>query len=245
MTKKSKQTIKDYYESSDFIWQNLDGEIQDRYLISLVPLLEQISGSLSSAGIAVDVGCGGGRYTQLLPQFFEKVVGYDFSEHLVEAGRNAFEEIQFEVADATSLPRGDSSVDFVMSIGLTECLNKVGIEKYFAEMARILVPGGICLFRVWGALTIVCLLAKCGRGIATAYPEFYFYSRKAIRKQLQSAGFQNIRFIGGLLVARWWFSEKILGKLLWTKPVRKCTLFIEQHARYLPIYETYWVIAKK
>lgn len=244
MNENSKQRIVDYFTNCDYLWQSLDGEIQKRYLNSLLPLLASISKKIPTR-LAIDVGCGGGSYTQLLPQLFEKVIGCDLTRGFVEEGKKKFPEIQFECTDAAHLPTCDSSTDFVMSVGLTECLDKVEIEKYFAEMARVLVPGGVCLFRVWGAYSIPWLLVKFGRRIDDCYLETYFYSRKAIRKQLQRKGFENVHFVGGLLVARWWGSKRVLGKLLWAKPIKKFILFIERYVRWLPIYETYWVIASK
>jgi len=244
MNENSKQKIVDYFTHCDSLWQDLGGEILQRYLNSLLPLLVSISKEIPTR-LAIDVGCGGGRYTQLLPQFFDKVMGCDLTERLVKEGKKKFPDIQFECADATHLAISDSSTDLAMSVGLAEYLDKTEIEKYFAEMARVLVPGGVCLFRMWGAYSIGSLLAKFGRGIEAIHPALYFYSRRATRKQLQDSGFENIYFVGGLLVARWWGSKTILGKLLWTKLTKKFILFIERHARCLPIYETYWVIASR
>jgi SAM-dependent methyltransferase len=215
MNENSEQKIVDYFASCGYLWQSLDGEIQQRYLNSLLPLLAGISEQIP-ARLAIDVGCGGGAYTQLLPQFFEKVIGCDFTERLIKEGKKKFPEVQFECTDAAHLPTSDSSTDFVMSVGLTEYLDKVEIENYFAEMARVLVPGGVCLFRVWGVYSIPWLLAKFDRGVAATSPTFYCYSRRAIRNQLERNGFENCCFVGGLLVARWGPCETILGRLLWT-----------------------------
>ena len=244
MNENTKQKIIDYFESCGYLWQSLDGEIQKRYLDSLLPLLAGICKKIPTR-LAIDVGCGGGRYTQLLPQFFEKVIGCDLAKRLLEEGKKKFPEVQFECTDAAHLPTFDSSADFVMSVGLTECLDKVEIEKYFAEMARVLAPGGVCLFRVWRTHSIPWLLAKSGHRLTGSPPEVYFYSRAVIRKHLQRKGFENVHFVGGLLVAGWWGSKKVLGKLLWAKPIKKSILFIERHARRLPIYDTYWVIASR
>lgn len=240
-----KQAIKQYYDSTTATWQDLDGEIPRRYLASLMPLLGRISQDLPARNRAIDVGCGGGRYTQLLCEFFGKVIGYDFSERLIEAGRQTFPEIQFEVADAKNLPAPDASAEFVMSVGLTECLDEAGIEKYIKEMARVLAPGGMCLFRMWRNKSIPALLARFGYGMAGAYPEFYFQSLAEIRRVMRHNGFEKIRFVGALLVARWWMFDHWTGKLTWTPPVRKTLLFLERYIRRLPLYETHWVIARK
>jgi SAM-dependent methyltransferase len=244
MDNDTKQKIVDYYTNCDYLWQELEGEIRKRYLKSLFPLLVSISEKIPNR-LAIDVGCGGGAYTQLLPKLFKKTMGCDITRRLVDEGRRIFPEIQFECADAAHLPVADSSADFVMSVGLTEHLDTVEIEKYFEEMARVLSPEGACIFRVWGKYTIAGLLAKLGHSVDGMNLNLCFYGRREIRKQLQSTGFNKIRFVGALFLARWWGSNRILGKLLWVKPVRKLILFLEQHSRWLPIYETYWVIASK
>ena len=244
MDNNTKQKIVDYYTKCDYLWQELDSEIRKRYLKSLLPLLASISKKIPTR-LAIDVGCGGGAYTQLLPKFFEKTIGFDITERLVEEGKRMFPEIQFECADAAHLTVSNSSADFVMSVGLVEFLDRVEVEKYFGEMARVLSPEGACLFRVWGKYTIARLLTKLGRSVDGMNLSLYFYGRREIRRQLQRKGFVKIRFVGGLLLARWWGSNRVLGKLLWVKPAKNLILFIEQHIRWLPIYETYWVIAGK
>ena len=73
--------IINYFNNCDCLWQLLDGEIQKRYLNFFLPLLRAFSNKITTR-LAVDVGCGGGSYTQLLLQFFEfntRLLNYSYA----------------------------------------------------------------------------------------------------------------------------------------------------------------------
>ena len=90
----------------------------------------------------VDVGCGTGRHARALRQLGVRVVGIDLSGGLLRAAarHSAGDWIQ---ADARALPLAGGSVDAVTSL----CQGGFGItpggdEQVFAEMVRVLRPGG-------------------------------------------------------------------------------------------------------
>lgn len=95
-----KENVKQYFTEFNASWGSFDSEIQQRQLACLVFLLEEICRK-TSGDLAIDVGCGGGGYTQLLPNFFNKTIGYDFTEKLLEKARTKFPHIQFECGEAT------------------------------------------------------------------------------------------------------------------------------------------------
>ena len=76
MNENRKPKIVDYFTNCDYLWQSLDGEIQKRYLNSLLSLLASVSKKMPTI-LAIDISRGGGSYTQLLPQLFKKVIGCD------------------------------------------------------------------------------------------------------------------------------------------------------------------------
>jgi SAM-dependent methyltransferase len=240
----NREIIADYYTKLDCSWQDLDGEIRERSLNSFLPLLKSIAKQVPS-GLAIDVGCGGGSYTQLLPNLFKKVMGCDLTERLINEARKRFHEIQFETTDASHLLTSDSSADFVMSVGLVEHLEKTALDSHFTEMARVLKSQGMVLFRVWSKYSVSGLMVHSGRMIDNCYLAKYFYSRVYVRNELHRKGFKNVKFYGCLLIARWWGSNNFFGKLLWSEPVKKVILFLESHLRSLPVYDTYWVVATK
>jgi SAM-dependent methyltransferase len=99
----------------------------------------------------LEVGCGTGALTAaiLASAAPRSLLATDLSDGFVGHSRDANRDprVRFQVADATDLPCADTSVDIVTS-GLV--LNFVpDKQKAFAEMRRVLRPGGTVAFYVW------------------------------------------------------------------------------------------------
>ena len=96
---------------------------------------------------AVDVGC---KYGHVLPLFLAKgavrAIGIDVEEEYLEAGRNFTVSVcpgaQFERSDRGLLPLPPASADFVLVNEVISHVNPVYLETIYAEIARILRPGG-------------------------------------------------------------------------------------------------------
>jgi SAM-dependent methyltransferase len=90
----------------------------------------------------LDAGCGVGYGTAHLAQVAERVVGVDVSDdavayaHAHYAGPN----VEFLVADVLELPFADDSFDVVCSFEIVE--HVANAERFVAELARVLRPGG-------------------------------------------------------------------------------------------------------
>lgn len=96
-----------------------------------------------SPSLALDVGCGEGRFCRLLAQAGVRTAGIDPTRTLVETARQRHPEGLYQLASAESLPFPDSSHDLVVSY-----LTLIDIENMgaaIAEMARVLAPGGTLL----------------------------------------------------------------------------------------------------
>lgn len=92
-------------------------------------------------GLAVDVGCGEGRWTRALGELGYDAVGVDRSNTLVAAAREADPEGRYEVAEAEHLPFGDGEAALVMCINVL--MHIVDLEQVLREFARILRAGGV------------------------------------------------------------------------------------------------------
>jgi SAM-dependent methyltransferase len=95
------------------------------------------------AEIVLDVGCGSGAMSRALDQEGRTVLGVDISmaELQLAASRS---DTPWLCADARALPIRDESVDAV-----TSSMGVVVIhpsERLFAEVARVLKPGGVFAF---------------------------------------------------------------------------------------------------
>jgi SAM-dependent methyltransferase len=99
----------------------------------------------------IDIGCGTGALTQTVVERAapSSVIGLDPSDGFLAHARArlAAANVQFDVADAQSLPLPSASVDAAVS-GLV--LNFVPRpERALAEMARVVRPGGVVAAYVW------------------------------------------------------------------------------------------------
>lgn len=106
------------------------------------------------AGVAVDVGCSIGFFTNALSPFFDMVYGLDIDEHALDsAKKNARENVSFQVADTLFLPFDDGSVDLIICNHVYEHVPDP--EKLFSEIRRVLKSDGACYLGAASRLTLI------------------------------------------------------------------------------------------
>lgn len=120
-------------------------------------LLERLDGDQSKTLRRIlDLGCGTGFVARALAQRFRgaRVVGLDLSPAMVEqanARRGRWSRCRYVCADAERLPLASGSMDLVVSnLALQWC----DAATAFAEIARVLRPGGRFLFSTFGPDTL-------------------------------------------------------------------------------------------
>jgi len=99
----------------------------------------------------LDYGCGDGGFSTLLASRGARVFGIDISSKVIEQARAGASRLacnggtpQFVAADAHHTPFGDAMFDYVVGNGALHHLDLVGA---FAEIARVLKPGGKAVFQ--------------------------------------------------------------------------------------------------
>jgi SAM-dependent methyltransferase len=102
---------------------------------------------------ALDFGSGAGRLTRALSTRFERCVGIDISEPMVELARSFNGDrpgCEFAVNDSDDLSRfEDASFDFVVShITLQHVPGRDRVLGYIREFVRVLRPGGAVVFQL-------------------------------------------------------------------------------------------------
>ncbi|KAM3916535.1 uncharacterized protein RB166_015773 [Leptodactylus fuscus] len=91
--------------------------------------------------MAVDVGCGYGRYTLPLAPHFKKVLGTDHSESQINLAKqySSANNVSYMVAAAEKLPLEDASVDLVTAALAAHWFT---VDKFAHEAVRVLKTKG-------------------------------------------------------------------------------------------------------
>ena len=137
-------------------------------------------------GPSLDLGCGSGVATLHLARRFRPAVGVDLALAAIQqAARQANEEhspARFVLADVPWLPFGSGAFAFVFDRGCLQVVPKESWSAYFAEVERLLKPGGIfqmmtsrparSLIGALGAVRASLGSLVSGRGIGGGRREF-------------------------------------------------------------------------
>lgn len=128
------------------------------------------------------------------------VVASDIAEQALAEGRRraSADNLQFAAADAERLTFADSAFDRVLcGLGL---MFFPDVPRALAEMRRVLKPGGLAVFSVWGeearAPLVSCAL-QCIRRIlpppkVERLSPFRYGEQSFLRQTLETAGFGNV-----------------------------------------------------
>ena len=127
-----------------------------------------------------EICCGHGEAARLLEPRVGRGVGVDISAPMLEVAirRNAGLPFAFVQGDATSLPLRDGVFDCVVMLGGIHHVNRR--QLLFAEVARVLRPGGALIWRepvsdfmVWRWLRAIIYQAAPGLDAETESPLSY------------------------------------------------------------------------
>jgi ubiquinone/menaquinone biosynthesis C-methylase UbiE len=101
---------------------------------------------------ALDFGCGAGRLTQALADYFEEVVGVDIAESMIELGRKRNprpDRVTYLHNSHPDLRKlDDASMDLIYSNITLQHIPPVHIRTYLVEFMRVLRPEGLLVFQL-------------------------------------------------------------------------------------------------
>lgn len=159
-----------------------------------------LSGSIHAGETVVDIGCGAGAdacIAGLLVGASGKVYGFDATPAMVaKANANALAaglpHVEIHEADMASLGLPDASVDWIISNGAINLAPDK--PQVFAELFRILRPGGRCQF---ADMVRDPAPATSGTGQESwADCVSGTLAEAAVRKLLSAAGFVEVELVG-------------------------------------------------
>ena len=126
-------------------------------------LLEKTPGQDCEVQAVLDLGCGTGHFHPALRSRFPAAsyIGLDLASGMVAFCKEAYPgETKWLVGDAEKLPLAAASMDLIFSsLALQWCDRP---DLIFAELARVLKPGGTCVFTSLGPGTLHELRAAWG-----------------------------------------------------------------------------------
>ena len=113
-------------------------------------------GDMGDVRVALDVGCGNGRHTELLADVADCAVGVDVSRGLLSEARHRAgdrgyaEPTEFVHGDAARLPVADDAVDLAVYVATLHHLRPQSQRvASLSELARALRPGAVALVSAW------------------------------------------------------------------------------------------------
>lgn len=120
--------------------------------------IEGVLGYIQSLGVplrrerALDFGCGVGRLTQAMADYFNEVHGVDVSPSMVELARRYNrhnEKCRYHANDSSSLGIfPNNHFDLVYSNITLQHIDPKDAMKYVQEFVRVLVPRGLLVFQL-------------------------------------------------------------------------------------------------
>lgn len=102
-------------------------------------------------GRALDFGCGVGRLTVALADFFDEVYGLDISPVMLELARsyNNKDNCKYFLNEKDNLRQFESeSFNFVISMLTLQHIEPLHAKNYIKEFLRLLSPNGIMVFQI-------------------------------------------------------------------------------------------------
>jgi ubiquinone/menaquinone biosynthesis C-methylase UbiE len=101
---------------------------------------------IEPAGTVLEIGPGGGRWSEPLQKIADRLILVDLSERCIEICRERFAQagnVQFHVNDGSSMPfLADASVDYVWSFDVFVHVSPVETRHYLQEINRVLRDRG-------------------------------------------------------------------------------------------------------
>jgi tRNA (uracil-5-)-methyltransferase TRM9 len=117
------------------------------------PDVQQFIENSSHSPVALDLGCGNGRHTELLAETAETVVCADLSREVLGTARDRIDSdvtVHLVQTDAATLPFRNANADLAVYIAALHHLPTRALRvRSLDELARVLTPTGRALVSVW------------------------------------------------------------------------------------------------
>jgi SAM-dependent methyltransferase len=170
-------------------WDELASRRWGRYISEAeTKAVERAQSAAPQPRHALDVGCGGGRWTRMLLERGWSVTASDVDPDAVQscAARNPAAQCVLVREDDRRLAADDRSVSLVLCI---EVLPVVDSDWFLPEVRRVLVPRGRLVTIAWNGTSLRGKVANAVSRIRHGAPHpFYGTPYRVWRQRLEDAG---------------------------------------------------------
>jgi len=193
-------------ESKDRVFSGSVAEIYQRYMVPLFfePYAEDIARRLAPRKPAdvLEIAAGTGAVTRALAKALPPsttIIATDLNQPMLDeaATHPIARPVTWRQADAMQLPFGDATFDAVVcQFGAMFFPDRA---KAFAEVHRVLRPGGVYLFNVWDRIEDNEFADEVTRALAAMFPQnpprflartpHGYHDRATIERDLRAGGF--------------------------------------------------------
>ena len=169
-------------------------------------IVDELFDSLPKGAKILDVGCGTGEHLARAAKKGLKPFGVEPAPSMLDFARRNVATADLRQGVATDLPFDDGEFDLVIMVEVLRYLDRPDTETALREARRVLKPGGllfVTLVNRW-ALDGFYILQRVRqllrrRQFDEVNPYCLFHSPASARRDLESAGFADVRTEGRLL----------------------------------------------
>lgn len=134
---------------------------------------------LRGGGRVLDAGCGTGGYLHWLVEkgSFTGLAGIDVASDAIDYARTRVPAADLHIAPLSRLPFPDASFDLVVTNDVVQHVDEAELDESFAELRRVLRPGGSLLVRTNGSSSL-----------RRERSDWRAYDARTLRTQLEETG---------------------------------------------------------